>query len=275
VQARQLKSPDLAETPAPLLLGPQTADVNEPRLSPCGGARVLARARRPGLRRPGGSLMTVWAVIEHVSYDGQGNVRQALSRAGLRSVTLRPFLGDELPSVTDLSGLIVLGAPTGSADDELPEQLPRERCLIADAVRHGLPVLGVCFGAQLVAVALGGRTIKDGPAELGMGTVSLTPAGQADPVLRSDNSVFDALHWHRHSYTLPPRAVRLATSGRGVEQAFRYNENVYGLQFHVEINSELAGVIAEQLPEGALEPGAVIRASRWGSGMLDRFLALR
>lgn len=63
--------------------------------------------------------------------------------------------------------------------------------------------------------------------------------------------------------------------GHGVEQAFRYNEKVYGLQFHVEINSELAGVIAEQLPDGALEPGAVIRASRWGGAMLDRFLALR
>lgn len=228
--------------------------------------------------------MTVWAVIEHVAYDGQGNVSQALSRAGLRSVTLRPLLDDELPCVTDLSGLIVLGAPTGSADDDLPKQLARERCLIADAVRHRLiadavrhrlPVLGVCFGAQLVVVALGGRVIKDCPAELGMGTVSLTPAGQADPVLRSDNSVFDALHWHRHSYTLPPGAVRLATSGRGVEQALRYNGNIYGLQFHVEINDELAGVIAEQLPDGALEPAAIIRASRWGSGILDRFLALR
>ncbi len=224
---------------------------------------------------PAVSLMTVWAVIEHVPYDGQGNVRQALSRAGLRSVTLRPLLDDELPSVTDLSGLIVLGAPTGSADDDLPEQLPRERCLIADAVRHRLPVLGVCFGAQLVAVALGGQLIKDDPGELGMGTVSLTPAGQADPVLPSDESVFDAMHWHRHSYTLPPGAVRLATSGRAVEQAFRYNENVYGLQFHVEINRELAGVIAEQLPEGALEPAAVIRASQCGIGILDRFLALR
>ncbi|MFZ0377111.1 MAG: type 1 glutamine amidotransferase [Solirubrobacteraceae bacterium] len=216
----------------------------------------------------------MWGVIEHVSYDGQGNVSQALRRAGLRSVTFRPFLGDALPSVADLSGLIVLGAPTGSADDELPEHLPHERCLIAGAVQRRLPVLGVCFGAQLVAVALGGRVIKDGPAELGIGTARLTPAGQIDPVLSSGDNVFDVLHWHRHSYTLPPGAVRLATSGRGVEQAFRYNENVYGLQFHVEINDQLAGVIADQLPDGALEPATVIRASRWGGGVLDRFLAL-
>ena len=120
VQARQLKSPDLAGNPRAVTT--ETSDGRRKRAptSLRGGARALARARRPGLRRPGGSLMTVWAVIEHVSYDGQGNVRQALSRAGLRSVTLRPLLGDELPSVTDLSGLIVLGAPTGSADDSAP-----------------------------------------------------------------------------------------------------------------------------------------------------------
>lgn len=223
---------------------------------------------------PAVSLLTVWGVIEHVSYDGQGNLSRALSRAGLRSVTLRPFLGDELPSVTDLSGLVLLGAPTGSADDDLPEHLPHERCLIADAVQRGLPVLGVCFGAQLVAVALGGGVIKNGPAELGMGTARLTPAGQLDPVLGADDHVFDVLHWHRHSYTLPPGAVRLAISGRRVEQAFRWHENVYGLQFHVEINVQLAGTIAEQLPGGALETATVSRASAWGSGVLDRFLAL-
>jgi GMP synthase (glutamine-hydrolysing) len=216
----------------------------------------------------------MWGVIEHVSYDGQGNVSRALSRAGLQSVTFRPFMDDELPSVGDLSGLIVLGAPTGSADDDIPGFLPRERYLIVGAMQRRLPVLGVCFGAQLVAVALGGRVIKDGPAELGMGTARLTPAGQIDPVLGSGDDVFDVLHWHRHSYTLPPGAVRLATSGRGVEQAFRYNENVYAVQFHVEINDQLAAVIADQLPDGVLEPAALVRASRWGSGVLDRFLAL-
>jgi GMP synthase (glutamine-hydrolysing) len=216
----------------------------------------------------------MWGVIEHVTYDGQGNISPALTRAGLRSVTFRPFLDDELPSVGDLSGLIVLGAPAGSADGDHPGYLLRERHLIVDAVEHRLPVLGVCFGAQLVAVALGGRVIKDGPAELGMGTARLTPAGQIDPVLGSGDDVFDVLHWHRHSYTLPPGAIRLATSGRGVEQAFRYNENVYALQFHVEINDQLASVIADQLPDGVLEPATVIRASRWGSGVLDRFLAL-
>ena len=220
-------------------------------------------------------LSMMWAVIQHVSYEGQGNIAPALRRARLRSVDLRPFRGDLLPRAADLSGLIVLGAPSGSADDETTKHLATERQLISDAVGLGLPVLGVCFGAQLLAVALGGRIVKDGVPEVGMGTATLTAAGRADPVLGFDTEALEVLHWHRHSYTLPPGAVRLATSHRCAEQAFRVADNVYGLQFHVEINSELAGRVADEMPDGALEPAAVARASALGDTVLDRFLALQ
>jgi GMP synthase (glutamine-hydrolysing) len=217
----------------------------------------------------------MWAVVQHVSYEGQGNIAAALRRAGLRSVSVRPFRGDVLPRAEALSGLIVLGAPSGSADDETTEHVAAERRLIIGAVGLGLPVLGVCFGAQLLAVALGGRIVRNGVLEVGMGAAALTAAGRADPVLGSDTGRLEVLHWHRQSYTLPPGAVRLATSDRWTEQAFRVADNVYGLQFHVEINSELAGRIADEMPPGALEPAAVARASAWGDRVLDRFLALR
>jgi GMP synthase (glutamine-hydrolysing) len=217
----------------------------------------------------------MWAVIQHVSYEGRGNIASSLRRARLRSVNLRPFRGDLLPRAADLSGLIVLGAPSGSADDETIKHLAAERQLISDAVGLGLPVLGVCFGAQLLAVALGGGVVKDGVLEVGMGAAALTTAGRADPVLGSGTAALEVLHWHRHSYTLPPGAVRLATSRRCTEQAFRVGDNVYGLQFHVEINSELAARIADEMPDGALESAAVARASAWGNTVLDRFLALQ
>lgn len=212
--------------------------------------------------------------LQHVSYEGQGNIAPALRRARLRSVNLRPFRGDVLPSAADLLGLIVLGAPSGSADDET-KHLAAERQLISDAVGLGLPVLGVCFGAQLLAVALSGRLVKDGVLEVGMGAATLTAAGRADPVLGSDIEELEVLHWHHHSYTLPRCAVRLATSHRCAEQAFRVADNVYGVQFHVEINSELARHIADEMPDGALDSAAVARASAWGDTVLDRFLALQ
>ncbi|HTP18951.1 MAG TPA: type 1 glutamine amidotransferase [Solirubrobacteraceae bacterium] len=228
---------------------------------PTGGAAQRHRPRRN------------WAVIQHVDYDGEGAIGHALRRAECPWVSVRPFRGDPVPRAADLSGLIVLGAPDGSADDRGCQHLVAERRLIADAVGLGLPVLGVCFGAQLLAVALGGRVISDGLPEVGMGAASLTAAGRADRVLGSAAPDLTVLHWHRHSYTLPRGAVRLATSSSGIEQAFRVNDNVYGLQFHVEINAELARAIADQMPEGALASDAVARASAWGNAVLDRFLA--
>src|ERR1700722_7063752 len=199
----------------------------------------------------------MWAVVQHVPYDGQGNIARALHRAGLRSVTVRPFQGDPVPRAADLSGLIVLGAPRGAADDETTEHLVAERQLISEAAGLGLPILGVCFGAQLLAFGLGGAVVREGALEVGMGAASLTAAGQADPILGSGGEALTVLHWHRHSYTLPSDAVRLATSDVCAEQAFRVGDKVYGLQFHVEINDELARLIAPEMPDGALEPGAV------------------
>ncbi|MGZ6693230.1 MAG: type 1 glutamine amidotransferase, partial [Solirubrobacteraceae bacterium] len=123
----------------------------------------------------------------------------------------------------------MLGAPDGSADEERPAHLLDERRLIGQAVKLGKPVLGVCFGAQLLAVALGGSLIKNGPLEVGMGSATLTEAGRSDPVLSTDREVVSVLHWHRHAYALPPGAVRLATSGQDTEQAFRFGDKVYGL----------------------------------------------
>lgn len=216
----------------------------------------------------------MWVVIQHVAYDGRGGIDSALRRAGRDAVDRRPFAGEALPNVSQLSGLIVLGAPGGSADADAPQHLVRERELIADAVEREIPVLGVCFGAQLLAVALGGGIVTDGPLEVGMGTAMLTDDGLVDPVLGFGRETVTVLHWHRHAYTLPPGATRLASSREHTEQAFRFGDNVYGLQFHVEINAPLANAVADQMPPGSLPATAVAQAASWGSGVLDRFLAL-
>jgi GMP synthase (glutamine-hydrolysing) len=216
----------------------------------------------------------MWVIVQHVSYDGRGGIESALRRAGLEAVDCRPFAGEQLPVASELSGLIVMGAPNGSADADAPEHLVGERQLIGEAVARDIPVLGVCFGAQLLAVALGGSVVSDGPLEIGMGTATLTEAGRADGVLGAGRDTLGVLHWHRDGYTVPPGAVRLATSGRDVEQGFRFREKVYGLQFHVEINAELADVVADEMPAGSLPANAVSEAASWAEGRLDRFLAL-
>ena len=216
----------------------------------------------------------MWAVIQHVSYEGQGNIAHALRRARLGSVNLRPFQGDLLPRAADLSGLIVLGAPSGSADEETSKHLGAERQLISDAVGRGLPVLGVCFGAQLLAVALGGGVVKDGMLEVGMGAATLTAAGCADPSSvptprrsRSCIGIATATRCRQARCDWPP-ATDAPSGVSGRRQRLR-------TPIPRRDQQRTGGAHCRRVPDGSLESAAVARASAWGNTVLDRFLALQ
>ena len=216
----------------------------------------------------------MWVVIEHVEYQTVGSLPAALETAGCEWESVRRFLGQELPDLRGLDGLIVLGGPGASADDDSVAHLVEERTLIADALAAGLPVLGICLGAQLLAVALGGSVMAATAPEVGMSTVRLTDAGAADPVLGPLRSPFVVMQWHRECFSLPQGAVRLAGSDACANQAFRWAARAYGLQFHAEIDPPLAERIQPHLGPVRLGAGAVVAATQAGRSVLDRFLRL-
>lgn len=164
------------------------------------------------------------------------------------------------------------GFPTRSAEIEL-----LEAALAADQ-----PVLGVCLGAQLLAVAGGGRVFRDGPIEIGWGEVDLQAASGTDPLFGPSPSPLPVLHWHGETFTLPEGAVLLASSSLYANQAFRLGESAWGLQFHVEITRSAVESFAAAFPEEAvLAPGLLAdadprsdRVSAAGRPILDRFAAL-
>ena len=219
-------------------------------------------------------IATVWAVIEHAEHESAGSVSASLDVAGCQWLGVRRSMGQELPDVRGLDGLIVLGGPGASADDDSVAHLVEERTLIADAVRADLPVLGICLGAQLLAAALGGAVMAATAPEIGMSTVRLTDAGVTDPVLGPLGSPFPVLQWHHDTFSVPPGGVRLASSDACPTQAFRWADRVYGLQFHVEIDPALAERIQPELAPVRLDDKAVGEASHAGRSVLDRFVRL-
>lgn len=213
-----------------------------------------------------------WALIQHVHFEGPGLILPAAATAGLRLDIRRMWAGDQLPTADEISGLVVMGGPMGATDTDAHAYLVGEAELILACAQRGLPVLGVCLGCQLVARALG-ADVRMGPVEeVGLGTVTLTDEGHADPVLGPAGSPAPVFHWHRDTFDLPQGAVRLASSYRYENQAFRVGSHVYGFQFHVELDPALAASIQPHLPPGVvLDEPHRRRAEATGVGVLARF----
>jgi GMP synthase (glutamine-hydrolysing) len=147
----------------------------------------------------------------------------------------RPAGGEEPPAAFD--ALVVFGG--GMHVDEEAEHpwLGAEKRLLAEALEHSLPTLGVCLGAQLVAEAAGASV---GPAvrpEVGWCDVDLTEDARLDPLLRGMPGRLRAFEWHSYAFDLPPGAVALARSEVGL-QAYRIGELAWGVQFHAEVTAE-------------------------------------
>ncbi|HEX3707604.1 MAG TPA: type 1 glutamine amidotransferase [Mycobacteriales bacterium] len=186
--------------------------------------------------------MAVALVVQHVPIEDPGRFSQWLPARGVDLRTIHPYAGDVVPSRLDADALIVMGGGMGAYDDEAAPWLPAVRDLLAAAARDAVPTLGVCLGAQLLAVATGGRVGRgvNGP-EIGLGEVAVNA-----PDRLLDAGSLPVVQWHYDTVTeLPPGATLLASSEAYPVQAFRVGPSAWGLQFHIEATPELVGKWAE------------------------------
>jgi GMP synthase-like glutamine amidotransferase len=178
-------------------------------------------------------------VLQHIGCEPPAAYEDELLDRGVPFHRVRLDEGEELPSHGGFAGIVVMGGPMGTYDEDSHPWLASEKRFIASAVRAGRPYWGVCLGAQLLAASLD-ATVTAGPrAEVGVGPVELTDGAATDPVFASAPVRFQALHWHGDTYELPAGAVRLAGSAQYEQQAFVF-KRAYALQFHLEVTPALA-----------------------------------
>jgi GMP synthase-like glutamine amidotransferase len=217
-----------------------------------------------------------WVLVQHVAFEGPGSIGSAVRDSGAELAVVRIDRAEPLPppdAVEDMAGLVVMGGPMGVHDTL--DWLEHERALLRAAVAAGLPVLGVCLGAQQLAYALGGEVVGGAAPELGVGEVHLSVAAVDDPVFAPAPTPLPCVHWHGDTFTLPDGAVRLAGSDRYENQAFRVGPRAYGLQFHVEVTASLVAHWGPHLPPGVyVRASDVARVSRAGEGIVHRLVAL-
>jgi GMP synthase-like glutamine amidotransferase len=156
-------------------------------------------------------------------------------------VVVRPDLGEPVPAdLTGFAGLIVLGGTMAAWEDDVAPWLPATRALLAKAVDDATPVLGICLGAQLLAMATGG-TVEKGPYGPELGVVPITVLSEArdDRLLGRVGATFPAPQGHHDAITeLPVGAVLLATSDAYPHQAFRLGDSAWGVQYHPEADHD-------------------------------------
>jgi len=158
------------------------------------------------------------------------------------------------PSAEGFDAAIVLGAEAQVDEEHAYPWLRPEKQLVHELLESDTPVLGVCFGSQLLAELVGGIVRRAAEPEIGWYSVELTPAGQADPVLGFLPERFESLQWHHYEWLLPDGAVALARSARCL-QAFRLEDRpVWAVQFHPEVTETDYG---DWLDSWHDDPGAV------------------
>jgi GMP synthase (glutamine-hydrolysing) len=178
-------------------------------------------------------------VIQHNDDDNLNDLAAPFLEAGLEIVQ---WHAQKTPapveSLDGFSGLVSLGAFAGVEDEAETPWMPFERKLIEEALAIEMPVLGLCFGSQLLASVAGAEVGKSGSPEVGWYEVEMTEEAAADPLMSVLGPEPEVIQYHYDTFKWPalnPDVTILGTAN-GMNQAFRVGKNAWGTQFHIEMN---------------------------------------
>ncbi len=189
--------------------------------------------------------MKIATCLQHVPFEGPGIFRQALEMRGyavnsvlVPSEGLPPEPGDFL---------LIMGGPMSVNDSD--SWITEELAFLQAALRKDIPIIGICFGSQLLAKALGGSVLPGPTFEIGMNPVSVTDEGKTDPVFRQFPSTLQVFQWHGEGIVLPQETKSLMASPNFATQAFRVQDRCYGLLFHLEMEEAGIQALCRECPE--------------------------
>jgi len=154
---------------------------------------------------------------------------------------------------------------------------------IPQVLERNIPLLGICFGHQLLAEAMGGHAdYHPKGREIGTVSIQLTPEGKQDRLLGALPDDFLAHTTHAQTVTkLPPNALRLAENSFEIHHAFRLGDSAWGMQFHPEFSADIMSAYVNEQSASLLKEGhnvdelkAAICNTNAASSLLKRFMAI-
>lgn len=213
-------------------------------------------------------------VVAHDHRSLPGMVGERLAEHGFEIVQVVPADGDRFPPPEAFDVVVAMGAPWCLRDEEIAGWVGDELDMIRKSVARDVPVLGICFGAQALASALGATVSKGARKELGWLPVETLAPERIAPG--------PWLQWHGDVFTLPEGATLLARTDVG-PQAFEIGPHL-GVQFHPEATVEVIGAWVDasrdELAKDGIDPDELLaetsrrqRETRpWVNRLVDDFL---
>ena len=183
--------------------------------------------------------------LQHVPFEGLGSMESFFLKRGYQLSSTHFYLGNSLPAIAKFDWLIVMGGPMGVYDGIQFPWLKEEKTFIRESIEADKIVLGICLGAQLIAVALGAGVFKNQYREIGWFPI--------ERKIHSDDSTLadifperpEVFHWHGDTFEIPKGAKLLASSKACRNQGFIFNDRVIGLQFHLETTPDSAAALIQ------------------------------
>jgi len=196
-------------------------------------------------------------IIKNIITEGPGTIEDFLKKEDIYFKVAELSSGELSPPLEDFDTVIIMGGPMGVYEMDQYPHLRIESRIIREAINRDMKILGICLGCQMVAHCLGSEVYRGPEEEVGWHSIELTGDGLKDPLMRKLAihprvedfwKKFKVFHWHGDTFDLPIGAVLLASSEQYKNQAFRYKNNVYAFQFHIEVTKEMIREWLEDRP---------------------------
>lgn len=183
-------------------------------------------------------------LLQHSPHQGPARIADWLASMGHSHTVFHLDAGELAPRLADGDALIVLDGPEGRLEDGQCPWLRGERKLIHQALNGSKPLLGIGFGARLIAEALGAVVARGTVAETGWHRVDLAPLSPVDLP-----DTFEAFMWHREVFALPDYALALGRSEASPLQGFTWDGGrVVGLLCHLEATADSVRTLLDHQP---------------------------
>ncbi|NJN86178.1 MAG: type 1 glutamine amidotransferase [Leptolyngbyaceae cyanobacterium SL_7_1] len=198
-------------------------------------------------------------VLRHEVCSSLGLLERLLEEQEITVQYLNTSQGEVLAKpLSDYSHLIILGGAISAYQSEQYPFLKYEFKLVEKAIAQQIPTIGICLGSQVLAHVLGGTVYRgESGREAGWCVLEKTEAASIDPIFKDFPQQFKVFESHQDTFTIPPECVHLVLSHTYPNQAFRYRDYVWALQFHPEIDDQVlidcADVIRQELIDSQIE----------------------